>query len=64
MTTAPTATPIASRHCTPAAMALPGVARLHYLNCADHVAAVVLKAGKQPQGDPRYLAFLAKADAA
>ena len=46
------------------AMALPGVARLHYLNCADHVAAIALKAGKQPQDDPRHAAFLAQAGAA
>ena len=43
------------------AMALPGVARLHNQCCADHVAAIAEKAGRRPQDDPRYAAFLAKA---
>ena len=46
------------------AMALPGVARLHYLCCADHVAAIALKADRKPEGDPRHGQFLAKADSA
>ncbi len=44
------------------AMALPDVARLHALCCADHVKDIVEKAGGQPQGDPRYNAFMAEAD--
>ena len=45
------------------AMALPGVALLHYQCCADHVAAIAVKAGLRPEDDPRYAEFLAKAGA-
>ncbi len=44
-----------------AAMELPGVARLHFLCCADHVAAIANKAGRRPEDDPRHAGFLAKA---
>ena len=43
-----------------AALELPGVARLHYQCCADHVAAIAGKAGRRPEDDPRHAAFLAK----
>ena len=43
------------------ALSLPGVARLHHLCCADHVAAIALKAGRRPEDDPRHAAFLARA---
>ena len=43
------------------AMALPGVARLHHLCCADHVAAIARSADRQPADDPRHGAFLARA---
>ena len=43
------------------AMALPDVARLHELCCADHVGAICGKAGISPETDPRYGAFLARA---
>ena len=43
------------------ALAVPGVARLHHLCCADHVAAIAVKAGGRPADDPRYAAFLAMA---
>ncbi len=42
-------------------MALPEVARLHALCCADHVRAIAEKAGKRAEDDPRYVAFLAQA---
>ncbi len=42
-------------------MALPNVARLHALCCADHVKAIAEKAGKHAEDDPRYAAFLAQA---
>ena len=45
------------------AMALPDVARLHALCCADHVRAIVEKAGGQAEDDPRYRDFLAQAEA-
>lgn len=35
------------------AMALPGVARLHHLCCADYVARLVERAGRDPGDDPR-----------
>jgi hypothetical protein len=44
-----------------AAMALPDVARLHALCCADHVRAIVEKAGGQAEEDPRYRDFMAEA---
>jgi hypothetical protein len=44
-----------------AAMALPDVARLHALCCADHVRAIVEKAGGQAEDDPRYQACMAEA---
>ena len=43
------------------AMALPGVARLHALCCADHIRAIVEKAGGRVEDDPRYAAFLEQA---
>jgi hypothetical protein len=43
------------------AMALPEVARLHALCCADHVKAIVEKSGGRPDVDPRYQAFMAEA---
>lgn len=46
------------------AMALPGVARLHALCCADHVAAIAAKAGRDPAADPRWQGFLDAAAAA
>lgn len=46
-----------------AAMALPGVARLHHLCCADYVARLVAPAGVAPQDDPRWQAHMAAADA-
>ena len=39
-------------------MTLPDVARLHALCCADHVKAIVEKAGGRAEDDPRYAAFL------
>lgn len=42
------------------AMALPGVAALHFQCCADHVAAIARKAGRDPAGDPRHAGFLAR----
>lgn len=43
------------------AMALPGVARLHALCCADHVAAICAKAGGAARDDARWQAFMAAA---
>lgn len=40
------------------AMALPDVARLHHLCCADHIRLICDKAGKTAAEDPRYQAFL------
>ena len=45
------------------AMALPGVARLHHLCCADYVARLVAPTGKRPQDDPRWQAHMAAAGA-
>lgn len=45
------------------AMALPDVARLHALCCADHIKAICEKAGVSVQGDPRHQAFLDQAAA-
>jgi hypothetical protein len=45
------------------AMALPNVARLHALCCADHVAAINKKTGKRGRVDPRYAEFMAQAEA-
>ena len=47
-----------------AAMALPGVRRLHYLCCADHVRLICEKAGREVQDDPRYAEYLAQAASA
>ena len=44
-------------------MALPDVARMHALCCADHVRAIAEKAGKQAEDDPRYVAFMQRAEA-
>lgn len=44
-------------------MAAPGVARLHALCCAEHVAAICQRAGRAPQDDPRWQAFMARAAA-
>ncbi len=46
-----------------AAMALPGVARLHHLCCADHVARIRTRAGLAPEGDPRWQHHMAAAAA-
>ena len=43
------------------AMALPGVARLHDLCCADHLRLVAEKAGRRVEDDPRHADFLARA---
>lgn len=43
------------------AMALPGVRRLHHLCCADHLAAIAVKAGRDPDADRRIAAHLAAA---
>jgi hypothetical protein len=43
------------------AMALPEVAHLHALCCADHLRAIVEKAGGRAEDDPRYQAFMAEA---
>jgi hypothetical protein len=51
----------AALHAT--AMALPDIARLHALCCADHLKAIFDKAGKSVEDDPRYVAFLAQAAA-
>lgn len=45
-------------------MALPHVARLHFLCCADHMAAICEKAGRRPEDEPRWHAFMAQAAAA
>lgn len=45
-------------------MALPDVARLHALCCADHMAAICTKAGRRPEDEPRWHAFMAQAEAA
>lgn len=45
------------------AMALPNVARLHALCCADHLRAIAETAGKAAEDDPRYLEFLRQAEA-
>ena len=45
-------------------MALPDVARLHYLCCADHMAAICAKAGRRPEDEPRWQGFMAQAAAA
>ncbi|MBE0555412.1 MAG: glycosyltransferase family 2 protein [Rhodobacteraceae bacterium] len=46
------------------ALRLPGVARLHALCCADHVAAIAARAGRAAQDDPRWHDFNARAEAA
>lgn len=46
------------------AMALPGVARLHHLCCADYLARIAAKTGAAPEADPRYRQHLALAEAA
>ncbi len=45
-------------------MAMPGVARLHALCCADHLRLIHAKAGTNPATDPRIAAFEAQAEAA
>ena len=45
------------------AMALPGVARMHYLCCADHVRLIAEKAGRKVRYDKRHAEFLALAAA-
>lgn len=44
------------------AMALPGVARLHYLCCADHLRLIAEKHGRRVEDDPRWHGFLAQAE--
>ncbi|MDB5658957.1 MAG: glycosyltransferase family 2 protein [Cypionkella sp.] len=44
-------------------MAMPDVARLHALSCADHVRAIAEKAGKRAEDDPRYVRFMQRAEA-
>ncbi len=46
-----------------AAMALPGVARLHHLCCADHLRLIAEKAGRRVEDDPRHAEQLALAAA-
>ncbi len=46
------------------AMALPGVARLHHLCCADLVTRLCAHQGRAPQDDPRWHAEIAAAEAA
>jgi len=46
-----------------AAMALPGVARLHHLCCADHLRLIAEKAGRRAEDDPRLVDHLAQAEA-
>ncbi len=43
------------------AMALPDVARLHHLCCADHLRLIAEKAGRDVRQDPRHAAHLARA---
>lgn len=45
------------------AMALPGVARLHKLCCADHLRLIAEKHGRAVEDDPRWHAYLAQAEA-
>jgi hypothetical protein len=45
------------------AMALPDVARLHHLCCADYVARLSAAAGKPPESDPRWRHHMEKAGA-
>lgn len=45
------------------AMAVPGVARLHALCCADHLRLIAEKHGRRIEEDPRWHAFLAQAEA-
>lgn len=42
-------------------LALPGVARLHALCCADHLRLIAEKHGRDPAADPRIAEYLAKA---
>ena len=46
-----------------AAMALPGVALLHHLCCADHLRLIAEKAGRRVEDDPRHAAHLGRAAA-
>lgn len=46
-----------------AAMALPGVARLHHLCCADHLRLIAERAGQRVEDDARHAAHLARAAA-
>jgi len=43
------------------AMAIPGVARLHHLCCADYVARLLGPGGARPQDDPRWQFHMAQA---
>lgn len=45
------------------AMALPGVARLHALCCADHLRLIAEKHGRRAEDDPRWHGYLARAEA-
>lgn len=45
-------------------MALPGVARLHALCCADHLQLIAEKHDRRVEDDPRWHAYLAAAEAA
>jgi hypothetical protein len=47
-----------------AAMALPGVRRLHHLCCADYVVRLCAAKGTAPQDDPRWQAHMRAADQA
>ena len=42
-------------------MAMPGIARLHALCCADHLRLIAEKHGRDPAADPRIAGFLAQA---
>jgi hypothetical protein len=46
-----------------AAMALPGIHRLHHLCCADYVRRLASKAGRDAASDPRLAHHLALAEA-
>ena len=46
------------------AMALPGIARLNHLCCADHLQAIAVKQGRDPGRDPRIARHLALAQQA
>ena len=46
-----------------AAMALPGVRRLHHLCCADYVARLCAKAGRPVEADARWRHHMREAEA-